>query len=360
MPVNLPVPYKSQWDNDAQGTQNDCGPASIAMILNYYGEKLTTDDVFKKTGAGSGLIGIPQMVKAIEAFGYTTFRKTQSDVATLKSYLDQNLPVIALVHYGSLGNTVQDKTFKGGHFFVVVGYRDDGYFVNDSNFWDPHRQDGDHHFYPKADFEKAWNDAGLDGNQVRSFQVINRKAGQNPPATGCLIPNDQAGSELFQKLVHNSGVADQTVDYLGLAKVADNIDFQTVKNSLEAREGKLTSCKNELSTRSSDLAKAEAEVKNRVEQVGRLETQLAEQQKQHLAEITAIKQSHTDPETLLKPYKSRIEQLEKDFDQASKEKGRTLLELAEVKSKLEAAEKGQFGDLTFSKWLALLAIVKWR
>lgn len=192
------------------------------------------------------------------------------------------------------------------------------------------------------------------------FAIIDRVG--EPPASGggCLIPNTEDGSELFTKLVHNSGIADQTVDYLGLAKVADNVDFQQIKNSLEAREGKLTSCKNELSTRSTDLAKAEQEVLNRTEQVGRLKDQMTEMEKRHLAEITAIKEGHTDPETLLKPYKSRIEQLEEALDQASKDKGRALLELSQVKAELEQAKKGQFGDLTFRDWLALLAIVKWR
>jgi len=354
--VNLPVKYKSQWDDDAKGTQNDCGPASIAMILNYYGENLTTDQVFSKTGAGSGLIGISQMVKAIEAFGYTTFRKTQSSVAELKSYLDKGIPVIALVKYGSLGPTVQDKTFKGGHFFAVVGYRDDGYFVNDPNFWAPHRADGDHHFYPKADFEKAWNDAALDGNQARSFQVINHKAGSASP--GCLIGNDQEGQKLFSKLVRNSTLSDETVKYLGLADNADSVSFDTIKNSLEARDGKLTTCKNELSTRSEELAKANQEIKNRVEQVGRLTTELSDKEKLHNDELTALKSSQINPEEILKPFKASIEQLESDLKEEAKAKGRALNDLAEAKTQLENAQKSQYSTLSFKVWVSLFRNIK--
>lgn len=61
MDINLSVPYKSQWDKDAIGTTNDCGPASIAMILNYYGLNVGTDDVFRATGAGQGLISFKQI-----------------------------------------------------------------------------------------------------------------------------------------------------------------------------------------------------------------------------------------------------------------------------------------------------------
>lgn len=354
--TNLPVPYKSQWDADAKGTQNDCGPASIAMALNYYGESLTTDQVYQKTGAGAGLIGIAEMNRAIAAFGYSVERKTQSTPAELKACLDQNLPVIALVHYGSLGPTVQDKTFKGGHFFLVVGYRDDGYFVNDPNFWDAHRQDGDHHFYPKAAFEKAWSDASLDGNQKNSFQVINRKS---VASSGCLVPNTPENRQKQDTIVHNSTLADDVVRYLNLGDKADNVSFDNVKNSLEAREGKLTSCKTELSTRDSELAAAKTEVSNREEQVGRLKEDLRKQDELYKAEITAIKSSQTNPEQITEKLRSELEQLRSDFREEAEAKGKALIALAETQSRLETAQKGQFGDLTFSLWIKLFLSIKW-
>jgi len=175
----------------------------------------------------------------------------------------------------------------------------------------------------------------------------------------CIIPNNDDGSKLFTKLVHNSDVADQTVRYLSLGDNADKVDFTTIKNSLEAREGKLTSCKNELSTRESDLAKALSEVSNREEQVGRLKGELTEQEKLHKAEITALKQTLKDPEEILKPFKAQIEQLRSDLKNEAVAKGTALNELAEVKARLENAEKGQYGDLTLSRWLSLLATVKW-
>lgn len=172
--INLPVPYKSQWDDDARKTNNDCGPASIAMILNYFGENYTTDQIFQKTGAGQGLINIGQIQKAISACGYESTFQANLSVDNLRRILDQKVPVIALVHYGSL-NSTQDKNFKGGHFFVVVGYKEDGYFVNDPNFKDNFRQDGDHHFYTKTEFEKAWKDSKIDGNPINSIIYIQPK-----------------------------------------------------------------------------------------------------------------------------------------------------------------------------------------
>lgn len=213
MEKNLLVPYKSQWDSDADKTGNDCGPASIAMILNYFGENLTTNQVFDKTGADQGLISVSQMQKAISAFGYSSMRKLSQTPVLLKSYIDQNLPVIALVHYGSL-NSVQDKAFKGGHFFVVVGYRDDGYFVNDPNFKGSLRFQGDHHFFTKAEFEKAWQDCTLDGNQPNSLIVINRK--NNPPSQGGQNQGEQDMSKLLDFLgMDEQGAIDRLTTQLG-------------------------------------------------------------------------------------------------------------------------------------------------
>lgn len=172
--TNLTVLYKSQWDTDAQNTKDDCGPASIAMILNYYGEKLGTDQVYEKTGAGKGLINIQQMLAAISAFGYTGRFLTNQSIEQLKSYIDRDMPVIALVHYGDFVSR-QDTGFKGGHFFTVVGYRDDGVFVNDPDFWGNYRKDGDHHFYSWDEFRKGWGNASIDKNPNNSMLVIDRK-----------------------------------------------------------------------------------------------------------------------------------------------------------------------------------------
>jgi len=168
---NLDVPYKSQWDDDATATMNDCGPASIAMILSFYDKKLTTDEVFYKTGAGQGYVTFAQMTKAISDYGFKYDVLTEQTTEKLKSLIDQGIPPIVLVHYGSLSSR-QDKGFSGAHFFVLRGYRDDGYFVNDPNFWGNYRIDGENHFYSKTEFEEAWSTCNIDGNPNNSIIVI--------------------------------------------------------------------------------------------------------------------------------------------------------------------------------------------
>ncbi len=219
---NLEVKYKSQWDNDAGKTKNDCGPASIAMILNYYGESLTTDTVFEKTEADQGLIGWDELQKAIKSFGYIPHLERNATPERIRELIDQNLPPIVLVHYGSL-NSTQDKKFKGGHFFLVVGYREDGYFVNDPNFRDALRQDGDHHFYTKEEFESAWAETLQDKNQPHSLLWIERKAAD--PATGELAKcQDQLG-------ILRRTIEDMKKDWSGDKKALENLkkDFKTLE-----------------------------------------------------------------------------------------------------------------------------------
>lgn len=169
----------------------------------------------------------------------------------------------------------------------------------------------------------------------------------------------QVEKKVFEKLVANSTTADLIVKYLGLADNADNIGFETIKNSLEARDGKLTSCKNELSTRESSLAVALQEVSNREEQVSRLKDELLNQSKLHKAELNALKSTLTEPEKIIAEYQSTIEQLQSDFKEEAKLKGNALNELAEAKSQLETAQKGQYPDLSFNSWLNLFKLIKW-
>lgn len=173
---NLIVPYKSQWDDDAGKTNNDCGPACVAMVLNYYGENLTTNEVFDRTGADKGLITVSELRKAIYYFKYTSNYLKNCSEEDLKSYIDKDIPPIVLVHYGDLTSR-QDKKYTGGHFVLVVGYRSDGFFVNDPDFRGDIRYQGDHHFYTKDEFMKAWGNCSQDKNQNYSLLYINMQKG---------------------------------------------------------------------------------------------------------------------------------------------------------------------------------------
>jgi Peptidase_C39 like family len=175
--INLPVPFISQEDPQANEDAADaCGPDCITMILKYLGEKdITVNQVFERTGAFKGeLITIPQLEKAIASYGYTSEFKTGCRTDDVVALLKQGISPIALVHYENLTSR-EDQKYKGPHFIVIDGIRDDGIFSNDPDFFAQFRSDGDHHFYTMADFLAAWGNCHLDNNPDNSLLIIHPK-----------------------------------------------------------------------------------------------------------------------------------------------------------------------------------------
>lgn len=206
---NLNVPYKSQWDDDATATVNDCGPASIAMILSFYNKELSTNDVFYASGAGQGYVTFAQMTKAIADYGFKYDILNGQSIAKLKSLIDQGLPPIALIHYGALSSR-QDKGFTGAHFVVVRGYDDNNYYVNDPDFWGNYRADGDNHIYTKKEFEEAWSTASIEGNPNNSLIVIykDETTPTTPGTTTCEINLKQLQKDFDDLIIDRNKLND--------------------------------------------------------------------------------------------------------------------------------------------------------
>src|SRR2546423_550570 len=102
--INLSVPFISQFDPQANEDAADaCGPDSATMVLTYYGEKLTVNEFFERTGAVKGqLITIEQMKKAISSYSYLSEFKTGCTIDDILGLLKQGIAPIVLVHYGNL------------------------------------------------------------------------------------------------------------------------------------------------------------------------------------------------------------------------------------------------------------------
>lgn len=184
--INLPLPYISQFDPANTDQVDDCGPSCVAMILQGLGKQVTTNEVFVAAGAQPNtLITYSQLQTAVASFGFTSQYHQGVTPFDLYNYLQQGITPIVLVHAGNLSSR-QDQQFTGGHFLVVVGMRDDGYFVQDPDFWGQFEKDGDHHFYTKADFETAWSNCFQDQNPNNSALVINKPHSVQDDLNACL------------------------------------------------------------------------------------------------------------------------------------------------------------------------------
>jgi hypothetical protein len=176
------IPYKSQYDPDADEFRNDCGPACLAMVLSAFGVNASTDAVSRKTGAEPNrFISIGQLMRAAQSYGIMFDYFYGWTVARLAEVVQAGQPVIALVHYGAWsqlnpGISTQ-SAFEGPHFVVVVGADEDHIYVNDPLWKESRRSQGYRKAWTRDQFAAAWGSNDLDGNRDFSGIVTQKYLG---------------------------------------------------------------------------------------------------------------------------------------------------------------------------------------
>ena len=163
----LEVKYKSQWDDDAIKAKSDCGACSLSMCLEYFGKKITTDEVYVATGETSDNgLNFLQLVAAAKSFGFTLIGTAYKSLNDLKALIGEGIPAVVVLHYGFLSN--RQDTYTGGHILVVSGYDDNYIYTEDPDFAYSRRDEGHQKAYSIAEFDKAWAST-LDGNYPRNL-----------------------------------------------------------------------------------------------------------------------------------------------------------------------------------------------
>lgn len=316
--TNLEVPYVSQFDPQSnEDPADNCGPSCVSMILNFYGEKTTVNQIFELTGAIKGQpISIVQLQKAITALGYSSDWETGVTPDNLKAVTDKNIPPIALVHAGDLKSR-QDQGFAGGHFIVIDGYRDDGYFANDPDFWGQYRQDGDHHFYTKAEFEQAWSDCTQDNNPNNGLLVIHPKV---QPTTG--LPAN------YPDIVHGSTQWDQSVAKYLPNSDPTHTDFPALQAVVAGIQSNATASNNAKEKALSDLVVANQEVTNFQEKLAVEEQQRQDDVKSYLAQINALKPNADATKKMIDTFTGQIGVLQGQVKQLINDKHALANQLA--------------------------------
>jgi ABC-type bacteriocin/lantibiotic exporter with double-glycine peptidase domain len=99
-----------------------CGPASLAAVLNYWGDQVTPDEIARA-------IYSPRLkgTLSLDMWQYARAQQFQADMRRgsledLKAHVHANIPVIAFLNLGY-------EWLPGGHFVVVVGLDPDKGFV---------------------------------------------------------------------------------------------------------------------------------------------------------------------------------------------------------------------------------------
>jgi hypothetical protein len=141
----------------------DCGPTSLAMVLNYYGTKITPDGVYRflppKTKKQFTSIG--ELMQASRSNGlpneYKKHGSKEEALATLRASLDEGRPLICLVKYEPWRKKTKND-FKWGHFVVATGYDENHILMNDPLFglWVKPESVGDHYQMTVDEFCAGW------------------------------------------------------------------------------------------------------------------------------------------------------------------------------------------------------------
>ena len=120
--LNVPMILQDDWYS--------CATTSLAMVMSYYNNKIyNKNDVWKKSGSsiedvtrkcGNDMNGL---MRASEVFGFTKYEFIDNlKIDELKYLITQNIPVVVNIR----------NFFKASsHAVVVVGYDEQGFFIND-------------------------------------------------------------------------------------------------------------------------------------------------------------------------------------------------------------------------------------
>jgi hypothetical protein len=173
------IPYKSQYDPDASEFRNDCGPASLAMILHAFGINVSTNSVYRKTGTEANrYVSVSQLMRAGLSYGVPFDYFYNWSIEKLKEGLLAGHTMIVLVHYAGWSKinpgVSTQNTFEGPHFVTVVGFDDEHIFVNDPLWKEERRGEGYRKAWTYKEFFAAWDSNHEDGNRDRSGIITQR------------------------------------------------------------------------------------------------------------------------------------------------------------------------------------------
>lgn len=103
-----------------QQTKGFCGPASLRMVLDFYGIKKTEKEVANIIGATKDGCSTDKVVSAIKKLGFKVEYKVGSNISELEKVTNKGIPVI--IYWTRHG---------GGHFSVIYGVKNNRVYIAD-------------------------------------------------------------------------------------------------------------------------------------------------------------------------------------------------------------------------------------
>jgi len=143
-----------------------CGPASLKIILNFYGLDRSEQELADLIGVVSGIgVDDKSIKKAAESLGFKVQIKNESTFDDVEEWLKKGVPVI--VDWFTRGRCdYDDSEVADGHYSVVFGLDDENIYLQDP-------ETGGERKIDKDDFMKVWFD--FSGKYIKAEELIVRQ-----------------------------------------------------------------------------------------------------------------------------------------------------------------------------------------
>lgn len=162
------IKWISQMDANSDDNSNDCGAASIAMVMSAWLDNLpTVDEIYNDISSTDRYLSVSQLQRYLSKRGIDTDYSRNSSIAVLQQRLMEGHPAIILFNYGTYRRYYNTDTgFNGAHFAVVPGFDTKGFIM-----FDPLALTEKHGIVHVAynHFNEMWTDANKQGNSARSM-----------------------------------------------------------------------------------------------------------------------------------------------------------------------------------------------
>ncbi len=128
-----------------------CGPASLKMVLDYYGVEKDEKEIAEKCGRDPKLgTDDVSIKKAAENYGFKVEIQNEAAFEDIQHWLDKKVPVI--VNWFTRGRSdYDDSEVPDGHYSVVVGLDKENIYLQDPEI-------GKMRTLDRNDFMRVWFD----------------------------------------------------------------------------------------------------------------------------------------------------------------------------------------------------------
>jgi len=146
-----PVSYTIAQKAFVSQTFNNCGPASLSMIMSYFGKDVSQGELASlmrpfnnpQGGIDDKSIFADEFVSSAKKYGFESLHRPDGDLELLKLFIANDIPVVV--------RTWLHPDEDIGHFRIVRGYDDTtGNFIQDDSYEGPNLR------YDYATFERMW------------------------------------------------------------------------------------------------------------------------------------------------------------------------------------------------------------